>query len=521
MRSHILLPFVIVAIIFNYGLFFNLKTRASTIVSNNCVGIDMGTEPNNYDIVSNGIISEAWKSDSKIPYYLGYDEKFEFIYINNDYLKAEGPIEDRFDLMKSKLYVKADRPIDLQPIFRKNSDTKYSLELDYQCSTAISAIVDITFTLETEQKSCGQSIHWKKECLKYSRPVYSLFAEIEGLHNKEGIHTIYRNGRVSSLVGERDAERLDKMNIENAIELNFKRAVILQYWTKADQTVKDLIRNNDIPDDSSFTREWKNQQSFSIERPNLIYDRQLLDIKIDGDLTQDLRISNTKRYISLEFKCKYYVPQVTTTVGIMIKIPGYDDYAVYFFGLCDIDSSLPHAPRYDNPINAKNVDLLDKKPLIVEPKFIYEKTQDNDTEQLSHAKMAEDPEGTAVPIESKQNVMSDYLRYSGINDIEIGKAKSESAPSSQKTNIQQSEYDFKDSALVAIFNKLYEYTKIGIVFGFVVAAIYIIVQGLKFPEEFKKRFGMFIEQEQKYAPISANGIVDDEVDKSDDEDNAL
>lgn len=514
---------------------FNLKTRSPNkpVTANNCIGIDIGTEPNNYDIVSNGVISEAWSIDSKIPYYVGYDDKFEFLYISNDYEKADAGAEDRFDLMKSKLLVKADRQMDLQPIFRKNADKKYELELDYQCSSTESGIVDIIFTFETEEKSCSLSIHWKKECLRYSRPVYSLNVEVEGLHNEEGVHMMYRNGHVTSQVGEREATRLDKMGIDNAIQINFTKKLILSYWTTGGQIVKDLIQNNEMPENSDVNKEYQKMESFYIERPKIIFDKQLLDIKYSGSLSKDLRISSVKRYFFLEFTCKYYVPEATTTLGIMIIIPGYDDYATYFFGLCDMDKNLPHTPRYDNPINAENLDLFFKKPLIVEPKFIYEKTQSDNNEQSinpsevkkpSGAKMAEDPKGVPVPTAASQ------VKFSGMNDIELDYDQQKTTPvrpiQPQITNSQQMDLNNKTDLFSLLFTRIYEQVKVLIFTFFGVATCYIIVQGFRNPKALKKRLRMFIEmQDQKYSPISQNEYTENEDTSNeineDDEDNAI
>jgi uncharacterized protein YfcZ (UPF0381/DUF406 family) len=133
-----------------------------------CVGIDIGTMPNEHDVVSNGQVAENWKVGSNIPYYEGYDDKFEFLYINSTKKHSDGELED---LMKAKWTIKATKKIDLQPIVRKNTENKYELELDYRCSTDISAIIGFDFNMQID--NCDLTIHWKKECLKYSRPIVS------------------------------------------------------------------------------------------------------------------------------------------------------------------------------------------------------------------------------------------------------------------------------------------------------------------------------------------------------------
>jgi len=64
-----------------------------------CNGIDIGTSPTNFDIVSNGRVSESWALNSKIPYYVGPDDKFEFIYLENNLKDSNGKLQD---LMQSK-----------------------------------------------------------------------------------------------------------------------------------------------------------------------------------------------------------------------------------------------------------------------------------------------------------------------------------------------------------------------------------------------------------------------------------
>lgn len=133
-----------------------------------CVGIDIGTMPNGYDVVSNGQVASNWKVGSNIPYYVGSDDKFEFLYINS---KKENSAGELLDLMKAKWTIKATKKIDLQPIVRKNTENQYEFEVDYRCSSEISAIIGFDFNVKID--NCDMTIHWKKECLKYSRPVVS------------------------------------------------------------------------------------------------------------------------------------------------------------------------------------------------------------------------------------------------------------------------------------------------------------------------------------------------------------
>jgi uncharacterized protein YfcZ (UPF0381/DUF406 family) len=133
-----------------------------------CVGIDIGTMPNEHDVVSNGQVEANWKVGSNIPYYVGSDDKFEFLYINSTKKQSDGELED---LMEAKWTIKATKKIDLQPIVRKNTENQYELELDYRCSTDISAIIGFDFNMQID--NCDLTIHWKKECLKYSRPIVS------------------------------------------------------------------------------------------------------------------------------------------------------------------------------------------------------------------------------------------------------------------------------------------------------------------------------------------------------------
>ena len=34
--------------------------------------------------MSNGVVSEAWRENSQIPYYVGSDDKFEFMYFSDN-----------------------------------------------------------------------------------------------------------------------------------------------------------------------------------------------------------------------------------------------------------------------------------------------------------------------------------------------------------------------------------------------------------------------------------------------------
>lgn len=133
-----------------------------------CLGIDMGTLPDEFDIISNGRVASNWAVGSHIPYYVGSDDKFEFLYINSTKKDSAGNL---LDLMTAKWTIKATKKIDLQPIVRRNTENLYEFEIDYRCSNDISAIIGFDFNLKID--NCDITIHWKKECLKYSRPVVS------------------------------------------------------------------------------------------------------------------------------------------------------------------------------------------------------------------------------------------------------------------------------------------------------------------------------------------------------------
>ena len=49
-----------------------------------CTGLDIGTTPSGYDIVSNGKVQDEWKTEQNYTYLAGQDDKFEFMYIRNN-----------------------------------------------------------------------------------------------------------------------------------------------------------------------------------------------------------------------------------------------------------------------------------------------------------------------------------------------------------------------------------------------------------------------------------------------------
>jgi len=81
-------------------------------------------------------------------------------------------------------------------------------------------------------------------------------------------------------------------------------------------------------------------------------------------------------------QCRFYIPDDSTTLAVMIPIPKYDDYGIYFFGWCNKNSSLPHVKRYNN----KNKILLlsgngaNRDPLLIFPKMEF--TDDGSKTQL-------------------------------------------------------------------------------------------------------------------------------------------
>ena len=56
--------------------------------------------------------------------------------------------------------------------------------------------------------------------------MFSLMANIEGLHNSEGIHEVYKYGHVTETVKESSSGILDKMIIDNAIPIDIEKKII-------------------------------------------------------------------------------------------------------------------------------------------------------------------------------------------------------------------------------------------------------------------------------------------------------
>ena len=88
------------------------------------------------------MVAENWEVGALIPFYVGPDDKFEFMYFTDNLRDAAG---NRKSLMNAKTSIKSDKHINLQPIFRKNTETSYELELDYRCSDKFNEIIDFIF----------------------------------------------------------------------------------------------------------------------------------------------------------------------------------------------------------------------------------------------------------------------------------------------------------------------------------------------------------------------------------------
>lgn len=166
---------------------------------------------------------------------------------------------------------------------------------------------------------------------------------------------------------------LDKMIIDNAIPIDIAKRLTISYYTKADGDAEQMLEMSPGYNLENRDKELQFIKQFDIGRPNIIYDREVLTVKVSGELQTDLIIGSNKRQIILDMSCNYYIPEESTTLAVMIQIPKYDDYGVYFFGWCNKDKSKPHVTKYNNPVNqtAINADRDKAETLLIFPKMIF------------------------------------------------------------------------------------------------------------------------------------------------------
>ena len=309
---------------------FTIVGYTITSTWEDCNGIDIGTTPSGYDIVSNGKVVGQWKNNQDSAYVASQDEKFEFMYIRNNLINAT--TKSRENLMVASTSILCSRHINLQPIFRKNSEEMYELEFDYRCSTKLTGAITFEFTIETADKKCKLTFGWKKECKQYHRPMFAQNVEWVNHNTYDDIHSIYTNGIIENSVFEKSATQFDKMSIDNAIPIDFGKTVRISYYTKNDSNVKALFDQNKSQYKLPINKIYDNMNEFSIERPMLIYDKEVQDLKIQGNQFDNMKIGLDKKFITLDMKCLYYIPEESTTFSIVISIPGFDDYSIYFYG---------------------------------------------------------------------------------------------------------------------------------------------------------------------------------------------
>jgi len=62
------------------------------------------------------------------------------------------------------------------------------------------------------------------------------------------------------------------MNIDNAIPIDIRKKIIINYWTVSDQKTKSMIDQGSLPVGISVDDEFKNGKEFVIKKPHVIYD---------------------------------------------------------------------------------------------------------------------------------------------------------------------------------------------------------------------------------------------------------
>lgn len=135
-----------------------------------------------------------------------------------------------------------------------------------------------------------------------------------------------------------------------------------------------------------------------------------------------MKVGYRKRKLIIELKCLFYIPDESTTLAVMIPIPKYDDYGIYFFGWCNEDSSLPHVSHRYN--SKKKVSMLSQNGRNNEPLLIFPKMEfmdDGSKSQLSEDRTT----GIVSSISLNNNVNNSMIPNedipisSGLLDIEL------------------------------------------------------------------------------------------------------
>ena len=215
---------------------------------------------------------------------------------------------------------------------------------------------------------------------------------------------------------------LDKMVIDNAIPIEITKRLIITYYTKADGDAEEMLAMSPGYNSENRDKELQFIKRFDIGRPNIIYDQEVLTVEVSGELQDDLIIGSNKRQIILDMKCNYYIPAESTTLAVMIQIPKYDDYGVYFFGWCNKDKSKPHVRKYNNPVNqtAINADRDKAEALLIFPTMIFghEKEAQTTLVMTSTGGVSKTPTKPQIKTGVTENGGMPAIIHSGMLDIE-------------------------------------------------------------------------------------------------------
>lgn len=303
------------------------------------------------------------------------------------------------------------------------------------------------------------------------------------------------------------------MIIDNAIPINIKKRLIITYFTKADEEARGMLALTPGYNPENREKELEFIKKFDIARPNVIYDKELLTLKVSGELQQDLSIGVKKRQIILDMTCNYYVPEESTTLAIMIPIPKYDDYGVYFFGWCNSDKSKPHVKKYNNPVNQAAMDAnRDKEEkLLIFPKMIFGNDKST-TPQMSNSESS-DISGYVAPVKPvintgvKEGSGMPAIIHSGMLDIEFDVP---APPIIRKSDVSQSSANgyFSNIPFLGTFWALF---KTLFICTALVAVVYGIWTGITNPKKLKsiiKGLKAKAWPEEKYSNIANQDYTD-------------
>ena len=327
--------------------------------NNRCRGQDIGTKPGGTDVVYDGKINGYWKKDSVTSFYTDNAQELDYLYFNSKIINKEN--NSQLDLTHLPTNFTNGNSLKLDPVFRKESLNKYSLELEYGCNGINQfngGVIEVHYQIMFPE--CLLELKWKKECLPFSETKDSLMITYIDKSDNSTLN-IYDQGKLSPSF----PVSTHHTGIQN-FQQNYDQAVLLksqdfslEFFTLITDSKKfDLESIYSYPG-GDVIKESKLKQlgEFDIMDIKLIYDEDLLEIEKSGSILEHKRISMFPSKLDLKVKCKYYTPEPKLNVEISLTIQLYMTYGVYFEIYCN-NTSLPRMEKERN--NHKNVKSLFK-----------------------------------------------------------------------------------------------------------------------------------------------------------------